>query len=527
MAKTKTWDYIVIGSGSAGSVMAHRLSEDPQVRVLVLEAGGSDKALEVQAPAAFKKLFRTVRDWNYATDPEPHCANRALYMPRGKMLGGSSSMNAMIYIRGHRLDYDGWRDAGCPGWGYDDVLPYFVKSENNTRLDDAFHGQGGPLNVTDQRSPNKTCGLWIETCKRFGMRGNDDFNGATQEGVGWYQVTQRKGRRWSCADAFLRPALKRRNLSLEANVHVTRLILEGTRVVGVECLRPGGLEVIRATREVIVCAGAINSPQLLMLSGIGPGEHLHRVGIQPQHDLPGVGENLQDHPYSGQIYNWSKGHTLLTAEAPHNVARYLTQHRGPLASNVAEAGAFFKTRDDLDKPNMQYHMAAAFFWKNGSVNHDKNAICWASTLVNPKSRGRIRLRSNDPWAPRSILGNHLSERAVVEAIIDGVEMGREIARTKPLAKGIRDEIFPGPQHQSRAQNETFVRESVELIYHPVGTCRMGSDADAVVDPQLRVRGLEGVRVVDASVMPTIVGGNTHAPTVMIAEKAADMIRQQR
>ena len=516
------YDYIVVGAGSAGCVLANRLSADPDRSVLLLEAGGSDRHLNVKVPAAFSKLFKTGRDWNFTTEAEPNLKGRSLYVPRGKMLGGSSSMNAMIYIRGRREDYDGWAAAGCDGWSYDEVLPAFRRSENNERITDEFHGMGGELNVTDLRTVNPVTHAFVDACESWGMDRNDDFNGASQLGGGTFQVTQRNGARCSTADAFLKPARKRSNLTVRTGVTVWRIVIEGGRAVGVQLIDGSMTETVRCSGEVVVCAGAINSPQVLMLSGIGPADDLQELGIDPVVDLP-VGQGLQDHPVIMMVYDCTQSVTLDDAEKPRHLLEYLAFRKGMLSSNVGEAGAFVKTRDELDVADIQFHFGPAFFVDHGFETRDGHAFTLGPTLVSVESRGAVRIVSTDPREKVSIEGNYLATQADIDSLVAGVKIGREIAAQAAFDEYRGKEIYPGPDYGSDAELETYCRRVAELLYHPTGTCAMGPAGAAVVDPELRVNGVEGLRVADGSVMPEIVGGNTNAPVIMIAERAAAMI----
>ena len=518
-------DYVIVGAGSAGCVLANRLSEDPSVRVLLIEAGGKDRHPNIKIPAAFPKQFRTRLDWDLATEPEPFCDNRSLYVPRGKGLGGSSSMNAMLYVRGNPLDYGGWVEAGASGWGWDDVLPYFLKAEDNQRGASDYHATGGPLRVEDERSPRPLTGRFLAACETAGVPRIDDYNGPEQDGAAIAQVTQRNGRRWSTADAYLRPALKRPNLEVVTGALVSGLELENGAARGVRySRRRGGEQLARAGREVILSAGAIGSPQLLLLSGIGPADQLRQLGLPVNHDLPGVGENLQDHPYVTCVWDVPAGGSLADAEKPKALLEYLLRRSGPLTSPVAEAFAFVRSRPGLPAPDLQFHFAPAYFVDNGFEEYDGHAITSGPVLVKPKSRGWVRLRSADPSAKPRILTNSLAAEEDVAALRAGVQRAREIAAAGPLAAVVGRELFPGPEVDTDAAIAADVRRRVELLYHPVGSCRMGSGEDAVVGPDLRVRGVEGLRVADASVMPVIPAGNTNAPTIMVAEKAADLIR---
>ncbi|MGY2067790.1 GMC family oxidoreductase [Blastococcus sp. SYSU DS0619] len=518
------YDVVVVGAGSAGSALAGRLSEDPTLRVLVLEAGGSDDVLEVKIPAGLYKVWRTRHDWNYTTDEQPGLGGRKLFWPRGKLLGGSSSINAMIYIRGARADYDEWAErTGDPSWSYDSVLPLFTRMEDNARGADEFHGVGGPLRVEDLRSPHPWTRAVVESAVAAGHPANDDFNGATLEGVGQYQVTQKRGRRWSAADAYLHPAAGRPNLTVRTGALTTRVLVEGGRATGVEYRCGGRLHTVRAAREVVLSGGAVNSPQLLMLSGIGPADHLREVGVDVVHDLPGVGDGLQDHPLVPVVWNVRSGKSLRLAETPVNLAKWKAAGRGPLTSNLAEAGLFTRSRADLAEPDLQMHFLPVKFWKQAEMDPDAEAFTSAVVLVDVHSRGSVRLRSADPtWAP-AIDAGYLTDDRDLEALVSGVEQAREIAGAAPLADVLAEEWSPGGTVHGREALRQSVRDTLESLYHPVSSCRMGTDEQAVVDAQLRVHGIEGLRVVDASVMPTLVRGNTNAPTIMIAERAADLI----
>jgi choline dehydrogenase len=519
-------DYVIVGAGSAGCVLANRLSEDPSARVLVLEAGGRDRSLNIKIPAAFPNQFHTRLDWDYCTEPEPYVDRRSLYIPRGKSLGGSSSMNAMLYVRGRPLDYDLWERQGASGWGWEDVLPYFLKAEDNARGKSEFHGSGGPLRVSEQRSPRKVNTRLLAASEAAGIPRIDDYNGPEQDGVAWFQVNQVNGRRWSAADAYLKPVMKRPNLEVRTGVTVLGLELENGRAVGVRIRdRLRRERVVRAEREVILAAGAIGSPQILLLSGIGPDRHLTEVGVPVRHDLPGVGQNLQDHPFVTVIWEVSDENTLYGADKPRYVAEWLARRSGPLSSTVAEVVAFVRTRAGLPAADVQFHMGAAYYEDHGAEEYDGHCVVIAPVLVSPQARGRVWLRSPDPTDKPRIVTNSLSVDDDVDSLVAGMEMARDIAAQGPLREVILKELKPGPDTSSREDLEADLRRRLMLIYHPVGTCRMSDDGeDAVVDSKLRVHGVDGLRVVDASVMPTIPGGNTNAPTIMIAERAADLLR---
>ena len=524
MSVQDEFDVVVVGAGSAGCALAGRLTEDPTLRVLLLEAGGSDDVLEVQVPAGLYKTWRTRLDWNYTTEPQPGLDGRKLFWPRGKLLGGSSSINAMIYIRGAAADYDEWADlTGDKAWSYDHVLPLFRRMEDNARGADRYHGVGGPLRVEDLRSPHPWTRAVIQSAVAAGHPRNDDFNGAGQVGVGQYQVTQKRGRRWSSADAYLHPAEGRPNLTVRTGALTTRVLIEDGRATGVEYRSGGRVHTARATREVVLSGGAINSPQLLMLSGIGPADHLREVGVDVVHDLPGVGGALQDHPLVPVVWNVRSGKSLFRAESPSGYARWFGARRGPLTSNLAESGLFSRSKPELAEPDLQMHFLPVKFWKQAEVDPDVDAFTSAVVLVHVHSKGSIRLRSADPsWAP-SIDAGYLTDERDLDALVSGVEQAREIASAGPLASVLADEWSPGGTVHGRDALRASVRDTLESLYHPVGSCRMGTDDQSVVDSEMRVRGIADLRVVDASVMPTLVRGNTNAPTMMLAERAADLI----
>jgi choline dehydrogenase-like flavoprotein len=519
------YDYVIVGAGSAGCLLAARLSEDPGRRVLLIEAGGKDRSPKIKIPAAFAQQFQTKLDWNFETEPEPGCANRRIFIPRGKSLGGSSSMNAMLYVRGCATDYDGWAAQGCEGWSWDQVLPYFNRSERREGGGGEHHGDAGTLNVADPRSPRRLTDLIVEAVRANDFPLDPEYNDGQPDGVCMVQTTQKQGRRWSAADAFLRPAMHRPNLTVLTKATVLGLVLEGERALGVRYSRGRSApRVVKAGAEVILTAGSIGSPQLLLLSGIGAAEELTPLGLTPRVDLPGVGRNLHDHPFVVGIWESVIGESLLDAEKPRAMLDFLRHGEGPLTSTVAEA--FLWTRADREAiaPDLQFHLAPAYFADNGFEESDEHAYTIGPVLVAPRSRGRLWLRSADPTAKPAILGNYLTEQADIDAMLHGVKLARRLASTEPLAAATGREIYPGPGVQGDEQMIADIRERMQLLYHPVGTCKMGVGDDAVVDPELRVRGVEGLRVIDASVMPTITRGNTNAPVYMIAEKGADLVK---
>jgi choline dehydrogenase len=516
-------DFIIVGAGSAGCVLAARLSENPANKVVLIEAGPADKALEVKIPAAFSKLFHGKLDWDFYTEPDVSTGSRKMYWPRGKMLGGSSSLNAMMYVRGHKSDYDGWAQSGCRGWSYDDVLPIFKRSENFFGGSDAWHGSGGPLHVEQLRTPNPLTQAFLEASVAAGFPLNPDINGAEQDGVSQTPVNQHQGKRWSAADAFLRPAMARSNLEVMTGVLVRKVVISEGRATGVEIERNGRTEVISATREVVLAAGAIGSPQLMMLSGLGPGAHLAEHGIAVLHDMPGVGANLQDHLVAGATYACREPVSLASAESIPNLLRYLFGKKGPLTSNVAEALGFIRTREGLAAPDIELIFAPTYFMAHGAKNPPGHGFTIGCILLRPESRGRVALASADPTAKPLIQAGYLTSRNDLDTLVAGVKAVRRVAAAGPFDRWRGDEVWPGRDHETDQAIGDFIRTHSETLYHPVGTCRMGADADAVVGDQLRVRGVDGLRIADASVMPRIIGGHTHAPTVMIAEKAADLI----
>ena len=522
----ESFDYVIVGAGSAGCVLANRLSEDPDCRVLLLEAGPRDWNPFIHMPAGLAQLVRFKSlNWNYETEPEPNLYNRRLYWPRGRVLGGSSSINAMCYVRGHASDYDDWRDLGNPGWGFADVLPYFKRAEDQARGESDHHGVSGPLGVADLQHVNELSRVFIQAAEQAEYFRNVDFNGPVQRGFGLYQVTQRQGRRCSTARGYLRPVADRPNLTVRTGALTTRVMLEGQRAVGVEYRRRGLLRQVRAEREVLLCGGAINSPQLLMLSGIGPAAMLEAAGVRVVHALDGVGANLQDHL---DVMTLTRCSQPVTYDHLNELAvglKYYLFHEGIGTSNIAEAGGFIASgRSKRPRPDIQMHFVPALLDDHGRNRMPGDGYTVHACNLPPESRGHLALRSADPRQPLAIHANYLSEPEDLEMMIECIRVSREILE-QPAFKPYRGhEIHPGGDVTDRAGLIAFIRNKAESIYHPVGTCRMGSDEASVVDPELRLRGIEALRVVDASIMPTLIGGNTNAPTIMIAEKAADLIR---
>jgi choline dehydrogenase len=515
------FDYIIVGAGSAGCVLANRLSENPGQRVLLLEAGGRDWHPFIHMPAGLAKLIGLDHiNWSYETEPQPEMNDRRLYWPRGKVLGGSSSINAMCYCRGHRQDYDDWEREGATGWGFGDVLPYFIKSEDQENGASEFHGTGGPLHVQNLRHTNPLSEVFIEAAVQAGFERTDDFNGPRQRGFDYYQVTQRDGRRWSTAAAYLRPARQRDNLQISTHSHAVRVVIEGDRATGVEYLRRGTKMMARGER-VILCGGAINSPQLLMLSGVGPGQHLRDLGIEVKHELPGVGQNLQDHL---DVCTLVECHHRITYDNLSDIAvgmRYMLGRKGPGSSNIAEAGGFILSRHATDdRPDIQMHFVPALLDDHGRNRLPGHGMTIHACALRPRSRGEIRLRSPDPLEAPAMQPNYMSHEYDRRMMLECVRLSRRIFAQEAFTPYVGREVFPGAEARSEDELAEFIRAKAESIYHPIGTCRLGVDELAVVDPALDVRGLQGLSVVDASVMPSLVSGNTNAPTIMIAEKFA-------
>ena len=524
-----TFDYIVVGGGSAGCVMATRLSEDPDAEVLLVEAGDRDRNLYIHIPAGFAKMTTGPLTWGLETVPQKHANDRVIPMAQGKVLGGGSSINAQVFTRGHPIDYDRWaNDEGCPGWSFSEIQKYFLRAEGNSILSGEWHGRDGPLSVSNLPSPHPLTRRFVQACQELGMPYNPDFNRADQAGTSVYQTTSRNGRRCSTAQGYLKPVLSRPNLTLKTKAQVQRLIVENGRVAGIQ-LEDGDY---RASQEILLCSGGLGSAKLLMLSGIGPADHLQSVGVDVVHDLPGVGEALQDHFVIDIICKLKNTTTLNRYDNPFWMAwaglQWAVFGHGPATSNVAEGGAFWRSSKATEEPDLQFHFLPGVGAEDGveslpsGVGATLNAY-----FVRPQSRGTMRLRSSNPADKPLLDPNYLAEPEDVAGSIEAVETSRDIMRQAAFTDVMEAEIAPGAAATSRADLETYVRQNGRTGYHPVGTCRMGSDDMAVVDPQLRLRGLDGIRVCDSSVMPSIVGSNTNAPTVMIAERAADLVRGNR
>jgi choline dehydrogenase-like flavoprotein len=530
------YHYVIVGGGSAGSALASRLSEDPSVNVCLLEAGGDGKDLLIRAPAGVVAMLPgrpKINNWGYETVPQPGLDGRRGYQPRGKSLGGSSAINAMLYVRGHRTDYDDWANLGCEGWSFDEVLPFFKRAENNERGADDLHGSDGPLSVSNQKTPRPISQAFIDAAGEHQIANNEDFNGDQQEGAGLYQVTQfhdesRNGERCSAAAAYLHPNLNRSNLTIITGAHASRVVFDGKRASGVVYRQRGSEKSVEATREVILCGGAFNSPQLLQLSGVGPAGELQRHGITMVHELPGVGQNLRDHPDFILAYK-SKETDMFgigaagTVGLLKNILQWRKDGTGMVASPLAESGAFLKTDPSLARPDIQLHFVISIVDDHARNLHLGYGFSCHVCVLRPHSTGEVFLESADPMAPPGIDPSFLTDDRDFDVLLKGAKMTRSILEAPALAKYRHKEIYT-KEGMSDAEWETHIRARADTVYHPVGTCKMGVDDMAVVDPELRVRGLSGLRVVDASIMPTLIGGNTNAPTIMIAEKAAELIR---
>lgn len=524
------FDYVIVGAGSAGCVLAHRLTEDPACRVLLLEAGGRDNHPWIHIPVGYFKTMHNPRtDWCYVTEPDPGIDGRRLQWPRGKVLGGSSSLNGLLYVRGQHADYDRWAELGNRGWAYQDVLPYFIKSEDQEHGPSEYHGVGGPLKVADLRLRRPIADHFINGARDLGIPYNADYNGAEQEGVGYFQQTAHKGFRWSTAKGFLRPARKRPNLKVEIRAQTTRILFEGRRAVGVEYRQDGRLHQVRANAEVLLASGAIGSPQILQQSGVGPGALLAGLGLPLVHPLEGVGRNLQDHLQIRLVFKTRERTLNDEVNNPLNKLliglQYLLFRTGPLTLAASQVAIFTRSDPAVERPDIQFHMQPLSADKPGDGPHKFSAFTASVCQLRPHSRGHIEIRSPDPLAYPAIHPGYLADARDHGVAIAGIRLARRIAAAPSLAPHILSEFVPGPEYQSDAELLQAARRFSQTIYHPTSSCKMGHDAMAVVDDRLRVHGIERLRVVDASIMPEIVSGNTNAPTIMIAEKAADMIKE--
>ena len=524
-----SFDYIIVGAGSAGCVLANRLTANGRHRVLLLEAGGPDRNIWIHIPLGYGKLFSNPKvNWLYTTEPEPELNNRRVIQPRGKVMGGSSSINGLLYIRGQHEDYDHWRQLGNAGWSFNDVLPYFRRAEDQERGADDLHGVGGHLKVSDVCEPHPLCEAFIEAAQKSGFPRNDDFNGATQEGAGYFQLTARNGRRWSTAVGYLKEAKRRGNLTVVANALAARILFSGRRAIGVEYRQGGATHTAHANAEVIVSGGAFNSPQLLQLSGLGPAKILRELGIDVIADMPGVGADLQDHLQIRMLYRCTEPITMndVINNWRHRYAaglRYLLSRKGLLTIGAGYAGAFLRTRPDLASPDVQFHFLIFSSDAAGATLHPFPGFMASVCQLRPDSRGFVRIASRDPAVPPAIQPRYLSARSDCDCVVDGMKLLRRVMDQPVMRRYIAEEHAPGEQCVSDADLLAFARQTGTTVYHPTSTCRMGSDPNAVVDERLRVRGFEGLRVIDASIMPTVVSGNTNAAAVMIGEKGADMV----
>jgi choline dehydrogenase-like flavoprotein len=523
-------DYIIVGAGPAGCVLANRLSEDPGNSVLLLEAGGKDWHPYIHMPAGFAKMTKGIASWGWSTVPQRNMKDRVFWYTQAKVVGGGSSINAQIYTRGNARDYDAWeKEEGLAGWGYRDVLPYFKRAENNQRFANDYHGDQGPLGVSNPISPLPICEAYFRAGQEMGIPFNPDFNGATQEGVGYYQLTQKDARRSSASVAYLKPIRSRKNLTVRTDVLVTRIVVEKGRAIGVEIVdRPGGQKtILRAEREVIVSSGAIGSPKLLMQSGIGPADHLKSVGVTPVHDLPGVGSNMQDHLDLFVIAECTGDHTYDNYAKLHRTAwaglQYLLLKKGPVASSLFETGGFWYADPTAAYPDIQFHLGLGSGIEAGVEKLNNPGVTLNSAFLRPRSRGTVRLKSADPADHPLIDPNYWSDPYDRAMSIKGLRLAREIMRQKALAPYVLREVLPGPSLASDDELFDYACRTSKTDHHPVGTCRMGHDDMAVVTPDLRLRGIEGLRVCDASVMPRVPSSNTNAPTIMVGEKGADII----
>jgi choline dehydrogenase len=525
-------DFIVVGAGSAGCAVAARLSEDPTTRVLLLEAGGEDRNRWIHIPLGFGKTFADPSvNWCYETEPDAGAGDRRVFWPRGKVLGGSSSINGMVYIRGQAEDFDYWRQLGNTGWSFEDVLPYFKRSEHQTRGADAFHGTDGPLCVSDVPDRHPICEAFIQAAIELGLPRNDDFNGASQEGVGYHQTTTRNGRRCSTAVGYLRPAMQRSNLRVITDALTEKVAFEGRRATGVVFRQNGQLVTARASREIILCGGAVNSPQFLMLSGIGPREHLIELGIPVLHHLPGVGQSLQDH-YSAPVKLKCRLPITVNDVMQSNMKKlkaglqYYAFKTGPLAMGTSPAALFARTRPELASPDIKCSISPFSADRPQDGLHPWSGFTIIAYQLRPESRGQIKLKSANPVDPPAVYPNYLATETDQRTIVAGLMLCRQLLANPHLHRFVESEAQPGPAVESDEQLLDYARRRGGTVYHPTSTCKMGIDPMAVVDPELRVHGIDGLRVADASIMPTVVSGNTNAATIMIGERAADMVRQK-
>jgi choline dehydrogenase len=529
--ETGSFDYIVVGAGSAGCVLADRLSASGRHRVLVLEAGGEDRNIWIHVPIGYAKLFADAKNnWLYSSEPEPECAGRSIIQPRGKVLGGSSSINGLLYIRGQAEDFDHWRQLGNAGWSFTDVLPYFRRAEDQERGEDELHGVGGPLAVRDVSEGHPLCDAFIDACEQAGLPRTEDFNGPSQEGAGYFQLTTRNGRRWSTARGYLKPARKRGNVAVVANALTTRILFEGRRAVGVEYIKDGGKHVARANAEVIISGGAFNSPQLLQLSGVGPADLLQQHGIAVIADMKGVGADLQDHYQARFNYRGNTRNTIndMMGSVVGRVAaglRYALLRKGFLTIGAGYAGGFFKTDPSLPTPDVQFHFILFSADSVGQKLHPWPGFLTSVCQLRPESRGFVRIKSADPAQAPAIQPRYLTAQVDRDVMVAGMKLIRRAMGQPAMARYIDEELMPGARVQTDAELLEFARQKGTTVFHPTSTCRMGSDVTAVVDERLRVHGFQGLRVADASIMPTVVSGNTNAACVMIGEKASDMILQ--
>jgi choline dehydrogenase len=523
-------DFVIVGAGSAGCVMAARLSEAPTTKVILLEAGGEDKNMWIHIPLGFGKTFADPRvNWCYETEPDPGAGGRKIFWPRGKVLGGSSSINGMVYIRGQHEDFDLWRQLGNPGWSSSDVLPYFRRAEHQTRGEDEFHATGGPLCVSDVRDGHPLCEAFIRACNDAGYQRNDDFNGKEQEGVGYHQTTTRDGKRCSTAVGYLHPVRNRANLQVITGAHTRNVLFDGKRAIGVAFSQNGIARSVRARKEVILCGGAIGSPQILMLSGVGPAAHLAETGIPVLHDLRGVGQNLQDH-YSAPIKLKCKFPITLNDVMQSNFKKlkagldYFMFRRGPLTVITGDVALFARTRPELASPDIKFSIATFSADRPQDGLHPWSGFTVIAYQLRPESRGEILLKSADPEDAPAMRPNYLSTPTDQRTIVDGLKLVRGLLGSRHMQAFIESEFLPGTDVKTDERLLDYARNNGGTVFHPTSTCKMGNDAMAVVDAELKVHGIDGLRVVDASVMPTVVSGNTNAATIMIAEKASDLIR---